>query len=173
MVGWSDLSADLSDVAALRRISAALPEDAPVVSSTLLRAIATADAIAGPRARLPHEPDLREMNFGAWELRAHAEIEAEDPARIRAFWEEPDAVRPPGGELWSEMAARVEAAALRLLASHPRLVIVAHFGPILSQAARAAGWTGPEIFARRVDPLSVTRIAYGPTRRLAAINHVP
>lgn len=173
MVGWSDLPADLSGTGAIGRLSEALPLDAALVSSDLSRAAATADAVARGQRRLPHEPDLREMHFGAWELRSHAEIEAEDPARIRAFWQEPGAVRPPGGETWSEMSERVEAAVLRLLARHPRLVAVAHFGPILSQAARAAGWSPAETFARRIAPLSLTRIDYGPARHLAAIDHAP
>ena len=80
MCGWTDLPADLSDGAALNRLSLALP-DAPVVSSDLLpraRRPPTPSPTAGPR--LPHEPDLREMHFGAWEMRTHAECEAEDAA---------------------------------------------------------------------------------------------
>ena len=56
MVGWSDLPADLSDHVALARLSDALPRDAVVVSSDLIRAVATADAIQGGRPRLPHDP---------------------------------------------------------------------------------------------------------------------
>jgi alpha-ribazole phosphatase len=173
MVGWSDLPADLSGRCTLDRLFAALPADAEIVSSDLSRAVATADAVAGGRRRLAHEPDLREMNFGDWELKRHDDLEATDPERIRAFWTDPASVRPPGGELWSEMSVRVEATVLRLLESHARLIVVAHFGTILSQAARAAGWSGRDTFAQRVEPLSLTRIDYGPTRRLAAINQRP
>ena len=84
MIGWTDLPADLSDSAALERLAAHLPTGAPVISSDLSRAIATADAL-GARPRLAHDPALREMHFGQWETRAFAEIEAEDPTRIRAF----------------------------------------------------------------------------------------
>ena len=83
MCGWTDLPADLSDGAAINRLSLALP-DAPVVSSDLLRARATADALADGRPRLPHEPGLREMRFGDWEMRTHAECEADDPVLARA-----------------------------------------------------------------------------------------
>jgi alpha-ribazole phosphatase len=173
MVGWSDLPADLSCRSALGRLSAALPADADLVSSDLSRAVATADAIASGRRRLAHEPGLREMNFGDWELKRHDDLEASDPEMIRAFWTDPASVRPPGGELWREMSDRVEAAALRLLEGRTRLIVVAHFGAILSQAARAAGWSGPDTFAQRVEPLSLTRIDYRPARRLAAINQRP
>ena len=84
MVGWSDLPADLSDLAQIDRLSGYLPADAIVVSSDLLRSTATADAIQGSRQRLHHRPELREIHFGQWELRSAAEIEAEDAALARA-----------------------------------------------------------------------------------------
>ena len=45
MIGWTDLPADLSDSAALRRLSAHLPKHAPVISSDLTRAITTAGLV--------------------------------------------------------------------------------------------------------------------------------
>lgn len=173
MVGWSDIPADLSDHAALARLDAHLPGDGALVSSDLSRSVATADAIAGGRTRLPHAPGLREMHFGDWEMRSHAEIEAVDPARIRSFWENPGTVSPPGGESWNDLSERVEAALPPLLSGHLRLIVVAHFGVILSQAQRAASWSGSEAFSQRIEPLSVTRIEYGPRRRLVTVNHRP
>ena len=64
--------------------------------------------------RLPHDPALREMHFGAWEMRRFDEIEAETPDHIRAFWETPGDVRPPGGESWHQMTARLEGALVRI-----------------------------------------------------------
>lgn len=176
MVGWSDLPADLSDTAAIGRLIAHLPGDAVVISSDLSRAMATADAIQGTRARLPHDPDLREMHFGSWELRAYAEIEAEDPARIRAFWEHPGDVRPPGGESWHDLRTRVDTAIDRLIATHPGrdLVVVAHFGVILCQLQRALDLTPEEAFAQRIDNLSVTALTRRPRSwDVGEINHRP
>ncbi len=161
MVGWTDLPADLSDRAALARLDAALPGDVHVLSSDLVRTRATADAIAGARPRLAPREALRELHFGQWEMRGHAEIEAEDPERIRAFWEHPGEVRPPGGESWHELTSRVSGAVDRLLAEHGRLIVVAHFGVILSELQRILGWEGEQAFAQRIDPLSLTRIDYG------------
>jgi hypothetical protein len=56
MIGWTDLAADLSDTGALQRLAAHLPPGAPVISSDLSRAIATADALGPDRPRLPHDP---------------------------------------------------------------------------------------------------------------------
>ena len=47
LVGWTDLPADLSNTAQLQRLSDHLPQDAVVISSDLIRAADTADAIAG------------------------------------------------------------------------------------------------------------------------------
>jgi alpha-ribazole phosphatase len=169
MVGWSDLPADLSDGTALARLSAHLP-DAPVVSSTLQRATATADAIQGGRARLPHDPDLREIHFGDWELQRFTEVE--DQALIRRYWEEPGAVAPPGGESWDVVSARVNAAVSRLLV-HDQVIVVAHFGVILTQVQRALGITAYQAFGHKIDNLSVTEVVYDGAWRVGLINHLP
>jgi broad specificity phosphatase PhoE len=175
MVGWSDLPADLGDHAALARLDAHLPEAAVVVSSDLIRASATADAIQGNRTRLPHRPALREINFGAWELRLYREVEAEDPDHIRAYWETPGDIRPPGGESWNQVRARVDAAIDSLIAAHPGadLIVVAHFGVILTQVQRALGVDAGTAFGHRIDNLSVTEIARRPNGwRTDRINHL-
>jgi alpha-ribazole phosphatase len=172
MIGWTDLPADLSDTAAISRLAAYLPPDAPVISSDLSRAIATADAL-GPRPRLAHDPSLREMHFGQWEQRAFAEIEAEAPDHIRAFWETPGDVRPPGGESWNDLSSRILAALNRLQGVAPDLIVVAHFGPILAALQEAEGLTPEAVFAHRIDNLSVTSLTFGPPSQVFAINHIP
>ena len=177
MVGWSDLPADLSDTAALARLSAYLPAGAIVISSDLIRAAATADAIQSNRARLAHDPNLREMNFGAWELRGHDEIEAQTPDLIRAFWEYPGEVRPPEGESWHQVCARVDGAIDALMRAHQGddLVIVAHFGVILTQIQRALNLDSEAAFAHRIDNLSITELTHLPDGGWQAgrINHRP
>lgn len=176
MVGWSDLPADLSDSAALERLANFLPKEALVISSDLLRARSTADAIQGGRQRLTHDPALREINFGTWELKHFKEIEAEDPKRARAFWESPGEVRPPSGESWGELSRRVDRAVDGLLAGHPNrdLVVVAHFGAILTQLQRALQVGPEEAFAHRLNPLSVTEITISRGGWQAGrINHHP
>ena len=161
MVGWADIPADLSGEAKIARLAAALPADTPVISSDLIRTVATADALAGDRPRLAHDPVLREMHFGAWELRAFAEIEAEDPARITAFWSEPGEVRPPEGESWNDLTQRVNRAVDRLLARGKDIIVVAHFGVILTQIQRVTGISTEEAFGQRIEPLSLTTLRYG------------
>lgn len=172
MVGWTDMPADLSDTAALARLSACLPA-APVISSDLSRAVTTADAIAGPRPRLPHDAALREIHFGDWEGRSFAHAEAEYPALIRAFWDSPGAVAAPGGESWDDLCARV----WRAVDGHPGprdLIIVAHFGAILAVLQRALGVSAAQVFAQKIDNLSLTEVGWTGSRwHPGRINHLP
>lgn len=170
MVGWTDLAADLSDTAAISRLNAHLPADAPVITSDLRRAIATADAL-GPRPRLPPDAAFREIHFGLWETRGFAEIEAESPDHIRAFWDSPGDIRPPGGESWNDLTARTWSALDRLQGTAPDVVIVAHFGPILCALQRAGNLTAQAAFAHKIDNLSVTCLTLVPPQILA-INHL-
>lgn len=174
MVGWSDLPADLSDHVAVARLSDYLPQDALVISSNLIRAIATADAVQGNRQRLPHDRMLREMHFGDWELRSHNQIEAESPDLIAAFWDRPGDVRPPGGESWNDINARVWAATDRLINAHAgrNIVVVAHFGAILSALQRAEDSTPEQAFSHRINPFSITEMCHSADGwRLGRINH--
>lgn len=176
MVGWSDLPADLSDTAQVARLADHLPSDGIVISSDLQRCIATADAIQRDRRRLEHDAALREIHFGDWELKAFAEIEATDPDRIRAYWETPGDVRPPNGESWNEVTSRVDGAIDRLITAHrgAKLIVVVHFGVILTQIQRAEQLTAEEVFAHRIDNLSVTSIKIDDTGwTVHPINHIP
>ena len=175
MTGWTDLPADLSDTAALARLSAHLPLDAPVISSDLTRAITTADTLSHARSRhrLPHDPALREMYFGAWEQRSFAEIEAQSPDHIRAFWETPGDIAPPGGESWNDLCIRTLAALSRLQGMAPDIIVVAHFGPILAALQSAENLSPEAVFAHRIDNLSVTSLTFGPPPRSFSINHCP
>ncbi len=175
MVGWSDIPADLSNAALLERVSAFLPDQALIVSSDLIRASRTADAIAGDRLRLPNDSDLRELHFGEWELKLHSEISASDPKLLADFLNSPGDVRPPGGETWNEAAARVSRCVDRLAEEHPGsdIIAVSHFGAILTQVQRALGISAGEACSRRIENLSVTRTTWNHVWKTSLINHLP
>ena len=174
MNGWTDVPAVLSDQAALSRLSAALPSDLPIISSDLLRARATADAIAGGRMRLPDARALREIHFGDWEGKGFAEIWARHPRLAKQLWDAPGDHHPPGGESWNKLRARVSDHVDTLLTDHPRgAIIVAHFGSILTQVQRATGETGKEVFGRKLRHLSVSRIGFAPQPSLELFDHIP
>lgn len=172
MVGWSDLPADLSDIGAIGRLEAYLPKDAVVISSDLSRTIATADAIQGTRHRLDHDATLREMHFGDWELKTYDEVEDQD--HIRAFWDKPGDIRPPNGESWNEVCDRVNRAIDHLVLEFAgrNIIVVAHFGVIVTQIQRALSLTGYEAFGHKIDNLSVTDIHVGERWKVGIINHI-
>lgn len=157
MVGWTDLPADLSDKPKIARLAAALPQ-APVISSDLIRAATTADAIQGDRPRLPHDPDLREFHYGDWEDRAIADL---PESETRAYFETPGDYRAPGGESWNDVAARVGRTLDRL--PDGDVIVVCHFGVILTQWALATGLTPYSALAQPIGNLGLTRIDWTAT----------
>jgi alpha-ribazole phosphatase len=175
MVGWSDLPADLSDQTAIARLSDYLPKDAIIISSDLIRAATTADAVQANRLRQPHDKMLREMHFGDWELRSHAEIETETPDLIRAFWDRPGEVCPPGGESWNDLNRRIWSATDKLIADFAghNIIVVAHFGAILSALQRAENLTPKQAFSHRLDNFSVTEMVHWSDGwQMGRINHI-
>ena len=171
-VGWSDVPADLSDTATLTALNHNLPK-VPLVSSDLSRAITTADAIQSDRPRLPHDPRLRETNFGDWEGLTWAQVEARDPQLTRGVFETPGEAAPPNGESWHALSARVEAA---IDALQGDTIVVAHMGVILSLVQKALNCAASDALAHEISPLSCTEILrHGPwdqgTWELRRVNH--
>ena len=121
------------------------PDDrfARVYCSPLLRAVETA-RILFPSAEKRMVPDLREMDFGAFEGRGWWEMEQD--AAYRAWVEGGCVGKCPGGEDRAGFSARVQAAFSALVeqercAGASELVIVAHGG---TQMAALSRWGSPE-----------------------------
>ncbi len=80
-------------------------------------------------------PDLREMDFGQFEMRGYEELK-DDPA-YRAWCEGENGKNlAPGGESGEIMTRRVIAAVEKLLAQEGDVCIVTHGGPIAAVMAR-------------------------------------
>ena len=175
-VGWRDVPADLSDTALVSAVAAYLPKDAVLLSSDLQRARQTADAVQTGQPRAPDMPALREINFGAWDGLTHTEVSARDPVIARQYWEQPGEIAPPGGESWNAVSSRVNDAVDQLIAHHTgrNIVVVAHFGVILTQVQRALGCTAYEALGYPIDNLSVTDMRWnGSGWSVGTINHLP
>ncbi|MCP5059131.1 MAG: histidine phosphatase family protein [bacterium] len=104
---------------------------AALVSSDLSRARETAEILAAALGIVPRlEPDLREMDVGAWSAQPHAELLGRYPdevARVRAGdWD----VRPGGGECRREVRTRAVAALERAreATGEGLLAVVTHMG---------------------------------------------
>ena len=177
-IGWTDLAADLSDTKALKRLSDYLPPSAELVSSDLVRASATADAVQAGRTRQPDNAALREMNFGDWDGRSFHEIEENYPETSRQFWEAPGKIAPPNGESWDDLSMRISTAVDSIVSNHGAgdVVIVAHFAAILTALQRASGMSAKAAFSFKIDNLSVTRLDYihsTKSWRVHGVNYIP
>ncbi|WP_106745181.1 histidine phosphatase family protein [Yoonia maritima] len=175
-VGWRDVPADLSDHALINRVADHLPKSALVISSDLIRASTTADAIARDRTRLPDHRDLREFDFGEWDGLHFTQVAKRDPDLSRRFWEEPGDLKAPGGESWNMVAARVNAVIDDLCARHQDhdIILTAHMGVIMTQIQRASGSTAYQAMGHHIENLSITQMTHSQTGwTLGSVNHLP
>jgi broad specificity phosphatase PhoE len=174
-VGWRDVAADLSDTAMIARLDAALPRDAIIVSSDLIRCIATANAIEKGRARLPHAAAIRELHFGIWDGMKFDAVAERDPILSRQYWEEPGDIRAPNGESWNDARARIQPFVDQMNVDYPDrdIIAVAHFGTILTQVQTALGCTAYDSFSHKIDNLSVTELHFSGHWTAQKINHIP
>ncbi len=78
-----------------------------VIASPLARCVETARPVARALDRdVETDPLLLKIAHGTWEGRLRAEIERDDPERMRAWREAPDRVRFDGGESLADVLAR-------------------------------------------------------------------
>lgn len=102
---------------------------AAIYSSTLQRAVRTAQAIAAVH-HLPVYCDARlnEIDLGEWEGLLYQEIRERDPHLLQAWETDARQVRPPGGESVEEAEQRVLCAVQEMAAEYPEVTVclVAH-----------------------------------------------
>lgn len=146
LCGRTDRPADLSDRAGLARLAQALPA-VPALCSPALRVRQTAAALGlTPRS----DAALWEQDFGAWDGLSPAEVP--DLGRLSAA--DLAAHRPPGGESFVDLCARVWPALGAIEGDH---VIVAHAGVIRAALAMALGTVSAGL-AFRIDAPSLTQV---------------
>ena len=180
--GQLDVAADCGDVPAFESLARLLPSGAVRMVTTLSRTYRTAEAVWGAGTELVVEAGLLEQDFGAWQGFSHDDLAAmDDGGRIARFWEAPATTRPPGGESFEQVVARVALALERNSESHAGrdIVAVCHAGAIRAALAVALGIPPAAALAFQVDPLSVTRIDHipldgaKPAWRIVGVNRPP
>jgi alpha-ribazole phosphatase len=130
--GWAQMRAAVAEAGPWQQI----------VSSPLQRcALFSAELAAQLGVPMHLEPDLQELHFGDWEGRSAAQIMETDAEGLGAFWNDPYAFTPPGGEPVTKFAARVLDAVQRLHRSFAgqRVLLVSHGGVMRLLLARARG----------------------------------
>lgn len=153
LCGRTDVAADCTDLARIAALRAAVGVPDRIVTSPALRCRQTSAALWPSEAEPPSDPALWEQDFGAWEGQAHDALPDLGPLGPVALAQH----RPPGGESFADLCARV-APALIGATTGGRVVVVAHAGTIRAGLALALQ-SVPQALAFDVAPLSLTRIS--------------
>lgn len=138
-------------------------ELAAVYSSDLGRAVETAGPIAAPRGmEIKKLPELREMNFGVWEGLTFKKIKDQYGELLKLWWENPLAVRVPGGESLRELADRVTGAVKQIVEANMgrQVAVVCHGGPARSLVASVLGMDLNQYWRIRQDNAALNIIDF-------------
>jgi len=127
-----------------------------VVASPLKRARLAAEAVAAERG-VPFcaDADWSELDFGAWDGRALADLNADEAtaAALAAIYTSADAAGAPEGESWRDLERRVIRAIDRLMAfgADSRVLVSSHAGPMRAALAVACAMPFEALWAFRID----------------------
>lgn len=165
--GWTDIALNASGrqhAGALSRALRDVPLDA-VYASTLMRAIATAEAIAAPH-RLPvaTDPDLRELHQGTLDGLTGEELRREHADFLRLWRAGAAALQMPGGESMAELQERAWSAIERIVAQHPvgAVAVVSHNLTIVTILCRIFGLHLDDFRRLRQDVAAINILEFGP-----------
>ncbi|MGB3178547.1 MAG: histidine phosphatase family protein [Albidovulum sp.] len=153
LCGRTDVPADCSDTARIAALRACLGRPAQILVSPALRCQQTAAALWSDTESFSTDPDLWEQDFGEWEGMALALLPDIGPLRAADL-----AIhRPPKGESFADLCARIGPALSRAANADGPVAIIAHAGTVRAGLALALGAVPPAL-AFEIDPLSLTRL---------------
>ena len=155
--GSLDIGLSPTGVVQASRVVAELT-NAPIdaaYSSPRIRATQTIAALSVPTTIVP---ELREIDFGAFEGMTYEEAEVKHPEIFRCWMETPTEVAFPGGERYADVKQRVREAAARIRAAHKGgcALIVAHGGTLRSLLAEALRMADADLFRLDIAHASIS-----------------
>lgn len=132
--GWSDIRINAKGKKQAKALARALESNPPkfVYCSTLSRARETAGVIVD-RFDVPcrEEESLKEMNFGDWEGQTVEELAQKESLNWDKFRNQPQEIRPTGGESVKELKDRIQSFWKTLDEQTERpIAVVTHGGPL-------------------------------------------
>ena len=154
MAGRRDVGADCSDHATIAALRMGVGAFDHLVISPALRCLQTARAIWPAHPPTSVDPALWEQDFGDWEGLPFADLPDLGPLSA------PDLAvhRPPNGESFAGICARIQPALINAAALGGHIAIVAHAGTVRAGLALATG-SVPAALAFQIAPLSVTTLS--------------
>jgi alpha-ribazole phosphatase len=164
--GQRDLDCDCSDVEIFRILARELPQDAVWLTSNLARTKQTAAAIlAAASERFAGVSaiavaDFAEQHLGQWQGLKRTTFYAARGVGTRTLWFAPAEERPPEGESFADLVARVCPAIARRTEENlgRDIVCVSHGGTIRAALAMALGITAQAALGFTIENCSITRI---------------
>jgi alpha-ribazole phosphatase len=152
LAGRRDVGALLPGPGALAALRGAVGAIDALLASPAQRCRATAAAL-WPAITPETDPRLWEQDFGAWEGLATADLPDLGPLPAAALARH----RPPGGESFADLCARLAPALPEIAARGGRVALVAHAGTVRGALAHALGTIeGALVF--EIGTLSLTRL---------------
>ncbi len=130
-VGQWDLALSQTGADQARRWRQALSGVAfeTVACSDLVRSVHSAEFVSGwPHSRLRIETALREIDLGSWDGKLMADIRKRFARQWQARGSQLETFRPPGGESFADLQARVLPVFLDIAAGPGNALVVAHAG---------------------------------------------
>ncbi len=128
-----------------------------VITSPLLRAVETAEALGVP---MEIDDRWKELDYGDYEGRAMSDI----PASTWDRWRSDPDFAPPGGESMRALGVRVREACADLVddAMDRNVVVVSHVSPVKAAVAWALDAPGSISWRCHLDQASICRILVTP-----------
>lgn len=147
--GSTDLPLSHAGAAALQKQRMSFP-GARFITSGMKRTEETLRLLFGDVPFQP-EPRLREMSFGAFEMRGYSALK-NDPAYEAWITGDNEANVPPGGESGAQMRARALEALAEILAAERDAVVVTHGGVIAAIMAHLFPEDGKNRYQWQPEP---------------------
>ena len=145
-------------------LSEALPRDGVYLTSTRGRTVKTLRAVAAvggfPVPNFDQVAEFDEQSFGDWEGMTWDELFR--AGRSHTFWLAPAHERPPSGESFEDLMARVAQGLRQQTAKYAgqNLVLFTHGGTIRAALAHALGLGGEAALQFSIDNCSLTRLTH-------------
>ena len=163
--GASNPSANVSDFKSFQKLAKRLPVNAVSVTSHLLRTHQTLESIENSGLKIQNpiiDKRLGEQDFGDWVGKTYDEAQTIFGESYSQFWLAPVSEKPPNGESFLEVLARVQNCVkeLTLKFKGENIICVAHGGSIRAALALALGLNGDQAISFSIDNLSTTLIDY-------------